>query len=441
MDIAPAQFNEPLDNHWMPYTANRQFHEAPRIIVRAEGIHYWNPQGDRLIDSISGLYTTPAGHGRAEIREAVTKQMAELDYAPAFQFGTPGSFRLATELAAMTPGDLNRIFFTGGGSEAVETALKIAINYHRARGEGQRLRFVGREKGYHGVNFGGWSVGGMVKNRQMFGMGLPGVSHIRHTMIPENRFTMGQGEHGGEMLAEDLQRQVDIYGGDTIAACIVEPISGSVGILVPPKGYLDRLRAICDRHGILLIFDEVICGFGRTGHAFGAQAFGVTPDIMTMAKAINNGNIPMGAVAVREGICQTIMDVAAPDAIEFFHGYTYSAHPVACAAAIATLRIYQDEDLFARARALSPYFLDLIAGMRDLPIVTDTRGYGLLGAFDLAPGAAPGARGFEMMKKCFNAGLVVRLAGDTVIVAPPFIAETSHLDEIFAILRGVIATF
>jgi beta-alanine--pyruvate transaminase len=275
----------------------------------------------------------------------------------------------------------------------------------------------------------------------MFGLGLPGVSHIRHTMIPENRFTMGQGEHGGEMLADDLQRQVDLYGGDTIAACIVEPISGSVGILVPPKGYLDRLRAICDRHGILLIFDEVICGFGRTGHAFGSQAFGVTPDIMTMAKAINNGNIPMGAVAVREGICQTIMDVAAPDAIEFFHGYTYSAHPVACAAAIATLRIYHDDDLFARARALSPYFLDLIAGMRDLPIVTDTRGYGLLGAFDLAPGGAPGARGFEMMKKCFNAGLVVRLAGDTVIVAPPFIAETSDLDEMFTILRGVIATF
>jgi beta-alanine--pyruvate transaminase len=440
MNSAANRFNEPLDNHWMPYTANRQFKDAPRIIVRAEGIHYWNPQGDKLIDSLSGLYTTPAGHGRVEIREAVTRQMADLDFAPAFQFGTPGSFRLATELAAMTPGDLNRIFFTSGGSEAVETALKIAINYHRARGEGQRLRLVGREKGYHGVNFGGWSVGGMVKNRQMFGLGIPGVSHIRHTMIPENRFTMGQGEHGGETLADDLQRQIDLYGADTIAACIVEPISGSVGILVPPKGYLERLRAICDKHGILLIFDEVICGFGRTGHAFASQAFGVTPDIMSMAKAINNGSIPMGAVAVREGICQTIMDVAAPDAIEFFHGYTYSAHPVACAAAIATLRIYQDDGLFQRAHDLAPYFLEQVASMRDIGMVTDTRGYGLLGAFDLAAGDAPGMRGFEVMRRSFEAGLVVRVAGDSVILSPPFICEKSDIDQIFAILRTVLAT-
>jgi beta-alanine--pyruvate transaminase len=436
-----SRFNEPLENHWMPYTANRQFKEAPRIIVRAEGIHYWNPQGDRLIDSISGLYTTPAGHGRTEIREAVNRQMADLDYAPAFQFGTPGSFRLATEVAALTPGDLNRIFFTGGGSEAVETSLKIAINYHRARGEGQRLRLVGREKGYHGVNFGGWSVGGMVKNRQMFGMGLPGVSHIRHTMIPENRFQIGQGEHGGEALADDLQRQVDLYGGDTIAACIVEPIAGSVGILVPPKGYLERLRAICDKHGILLIFDEVICGFGRTGHAFGATAFGVTPDIMCMAKAINNGNIPMGAVAVRESVCDAIMDIAAPDAIEFFHGYTYSAHPVACAAAIATLRIYQDDGLFERARTLAPYFLEQIARMKDVGIVTDTRGYGLLGAFDLAAGASPGARGFELLKRCFEIGLVTRVSGDTVILAPPFICKEADIDQMFEILRSVLATF
>ncbi|GAB0112678.1 omega-aminotransferase AptA [Acidisoma sp. C75] len=438
MDTAAALFNEPLDHHWMPFTPNRQFKEQPRIIVRAEGIHYWNPQGERLMDGISGLYTTPAGHGRREIRDAVTKQMAELDYAPAFQFGTPGSFRLATEIAGLTPGDLNRVFFTGGGSESVETALKIAINYHRARGEGQRLRMIGRAKGYHGVNFGGWSVGGMVKNRQMFGLGLPGVSHIRHTQIPENRFAMGQGAHGGEDLANDLLRQIEIYGADTIAACIVEPIAGSVGILVPPKGYLERLRQICDQHGILLIFDEVICGFGRTGAAFGAQAFGVTPDIMTMAKAINNGSIPMGAVAVREGICQAILDVAPEETIEFFHGYTYSAHPVACAAALAALALYRDEDLFARARALSPYFLDLIAGMRDLPIVTDTRGYGLLGAFDLAADGAPGKRGFAVMKACFAAGLVIRVAGDTIILAPPFIAEAAELDAMFAILREVL---
>ncbi|HUZ63392.1 MAG TPA: aspartate aminotransferase family protein [Acetobacteraceae bacterium] len=440
MENAAARFsNQSLDHHWMPFTANRQFKEQPRILVRAEGIHFWNTSGEKLLDGISGMYTTPAGHGRVEIREAVNKQMAELDYAPPFQFGSPGSFRLAAELANLTPPGLNRIFFTGSGSEAVDSALKVAIQYHRARGEGQRQRLIGREKGYHGVGFGGWSVGGMVKNRQMFGTGLPGVAHMRHTQIPENRFQMGQGEHGAE-LADDLQRFVDLHGADTIAAVIVEPIAGSVGILVPPKGYLERLRAICDRHGILLIFDEVICGFGRTGEAFAAQSFGVAPDIMTMAKAITNGTMPMAGIAVREDICQSILDTGAPDAIEFFHGYTWSAHPVACAAALATLQIYRDDDLFARGRTLAPYFLEQIAAFRDLPMVTDTRGYGLLGAIDLAPSGAAGARGFDVLKRCFAKGLVGRVAGDTIVFAPPFICERGDIDQMMGILRGVLTS-
>ncbi|HQT73942.1 MAG: aspartate aminotransferase family protein [Acidiphilium sp. 37-67-22] len=432
--------NEPLIHHWMPFTSNRQFHDAPRIIARAEGVHYWNTAGEKLLDAVSGLYTTPAGHGRREIRDAVARQLEELDYAPAFQFGVPGSFRLANELAQMLPAGLNRVFFAGSGSEAVESALKVAIQYHRVRGQGQRQRFVGRARGYHGVNFAGWSVGGMVKNREAFGLGLPGVAHMRHTHIPENRFQMGQGEHGGIDLADDLQRMIDLHGADTIAACIVEPIAGSTGVLVPPKGYLERLREICTRHGILLIFDEVICGFGRTGAPFAADAFGVVPDMLTMAKAITNGNIPMAAVAVREDVQQAILDAAGPDAVEFFHGYTYSAHPVACAAALATLRIYREDDLFARAAALAPKFLERIAALRDVPIVTDTRGFGLLGAVDLAPEGGPGKRGFAVLRRAFEQGLVLRVAGDTAIFAPLFITTDDQLDEMFDKLRKVLAT-
>lgn len=440
MSQSASRFNEPLTNHWMPFTANRQFHEAPRIIARAEGVHYWNTAGEKLLDSVSGLYTTPAGHGRREIREAVNRQLEELDYAPPFQFGVPGSFRLAHELAGMLPAGLNRVFFAGSGSEAVESALKVAIQYHRARGQGQRQRLVGRARGYHGVNFAGWSVGGMVKNREAFGLGLPGVSHMRHTDIPENRNVIGQGEHGGTDLADDLQRMVELYGADTIAACIVEPIAGSTGVLVPPKGYLERLRAICDKHGILLIFDEVICGFGRTGHAFAADAFGVVPDMLTMAKALTNGNIPMSAVAVREDVQQTILDAAGPDAVEFFHGYTYSAHPVACAAALATLKIYRDDGLFERAAALAPKFLERIAALAELPVVTDTRGYGLLGAADLASDGAAGRRGFALMRRCFEQGLVLRVSGDTVVLAPLFITTDDQLDEMFDRLRGALKT-
>jgi beta-alanine--pyruvate transaminase len=437
MSATARASNDPLIHQWMPFTANRQFHEAPRIIARAEGIHYFNTRGEPLLDGSSGLYCIPLGHGRREIREAVAKQMEELDYAPPFQYGVPAAFRLATEVAQMTPAGLNRILFSGSGSEAVESALKVAIQYHRVRGEGQRQRFVGRERGYHGVNFGGWSVGGMVNNRKAFGMGLPGVMHMRHTKIPENQFEMGEGTHGAN-LADDLERFVALHGADTFAACIVEPIAGSTGILVPPKGYLKRLREICTKHGILLIFDEVITGFGRTGHAFAAQTFDVTPDIMTMAKAISNGSIPMAAIAVREDIQQTILDASPPNTVEFFHGYTYSAHPVACAAALATLKIYREEDTFARVRDLAPAFLEQIASFRDIPYVTDTRGYGLLGAVDLEPQGAPGARGFKILCKAFEAGLVLRNAADTIVLAPPFASTPDQITQMVDIMRKII---
>jgi beta-alanine--pyruvate transaminase len=437
MSATARTSNEPLIHQWMPFTANRQFMDAPRIIARAKGIHYWNTQGEKLLDGSSGLYCIPLGHGRREIREAVTKQMEELDYAPPFQYGVPAAFRLATEVSQMLPAGLNRILFTGSGSEAVESALKVAIQYHRVRGEGARQRFIGRERGYHGVNFGGWSVGGMVNNRKAFGIGLPGISHLRHTAIPENKFVMGQGEHGAN-LADDLQRFVDLHGADTIAACIVEPIAGSTGILVPPVGYLQRLREICTKHGILLIFDEVITGFGRTGQAFAADTFGVVPDIMTMAKAITNGSIPMAAVAVREDIQQTILDAAPPNTVELFHGYTYSAHPVACAAALATLKIYREENTFARVRELTPAFLEQIGAFKNLPYVTDTRGFGLLGAVDLEPEEKPGQRGFKILCKAFEAGLVLRAAGDSIVLAPPFAASADEITQMIEIMRAVI---
>jgi beta-alanine--pyruvate transaminase len=437
MSATARPSNDPLIHQWMPFTANRQFLEQPRILARAEGVYYFNTRGEKLLDGSSGLYCIPLGHGRREIREAVTKQMEELDYAPPFQYGVPAAFRLAAEVAQMTPPGLNRILFSGSGSEAVESAMKVAIQYHRVRGEGARQRFVGRERGYHGVNFGGWSVGGMVNNRKAFGLGLPGVMHMRHTKIPENQFEMGEGTHGAN-LADDLQRFVDLHGADTIAACIVEPIAGSTGILVPPKGYLQRLREICTKHGILLIFDEVITGFGRTGHAFAADTFGVSPDIMTMAKAITNGSIPMAAIAVREDIQQTILDASPPNTIEFYHGYTYSAHPVACAAALATLKIYREEDTFARVRELTPDFLAQIGAFRELPGVVDTRGFGLLGAVELAPEGGPGARGFKVLCKAFEAGLVLRAAGDAIVLAPPFAATADEITQMIDVMRNVI---
>ena len=429
--------NASLEHLFMPFTANRDFKADPRLLVRAEGMHYWNPRGDKLLDGCSGLFTHAAGHCRRPIIEAVTAQLAELDYTPHFQFGHSGSFELARRLADLTPDPLNHVFFTNSGSESVDTALKLALAYQRARGQGQRFRLVGRERAYHGVNFGGLSVGGMVKNRESFGAGLAGVHHMRHTWLPEQRFSVGRPRLGGD-LADDLERLVATHGGDTIAACIVEPIAGSTGVLVPPEGYLERLRAICDAHGILLIFDEVICGFGRTGEAFGAQSFGVTPDLMTMAKALTNGTIPMGAVALADEIYETIIGAGAEGSVEFFHGYTYSGHPAATAAGLATLDLYRDEDLFARGQALSAGFLERVFALQDLDAVSDIRGYGLLAAVEMAPGQVPGQRGHRLLKRCWEAGLVLRMTGDTAILAPALIAAEDDLDEMVATLRAEI---
>ncbi len=428
-----------LEPYWMPFTANRQFKAHPRMIARAEGMYYYTDRGEALLDGSSGLFCVGAGHGRKEIAEAAHRTLLELDYAPAFQYGHPLSFELARRVAAVTPGDLNYIFFTNSGSESVETALKIALAYHRARGEGQRQRLVGREKGYHGVNFAGISVGGMMPNKKAFGLGLPGCAHMRHTWLEENKFTPGQPEHGAE-LANDLQRLVDLHGEDTIAACIVEPIAGSVGCLVPPKGYLDRLREICDKYGIVLIFDEVICGFGRTGKQFGADSFGVTPDLMTLAKALTNGVVPMGAVACSEKIYETITGAAPDMAVELFHGYTYSGCPVASAAGLATRDIFEQEGLVERAAAMSPKFLEGLFALKDLAVVTDIRGYGLFGTLDIAPKERPGVRGNQLIQELFDAGLIIKMTGDSLLVSPPLICEDAHLDELFTKIRDVLKT-
>lgn len=426
-----------LDNYWMPFSVNRDFKQEPRFLVRAEGMYYWNQKGEKLLDGCAGLFTHAAGHRPPSIVEAIKNQLDELDYLPPFHYAQQGAFDLAQRIAELTPGALNQIFFTNSGSESVETAMKVALQYHRLRGDGQRTRFVGRERAYHGVNFGGISVGGMVRNRESFGTGLPGVHHMRATWLPEQKFSVGQPSIGVE-LADDLERIAQTYGPDTIAACIVEPIAGSTGVLVPPKGYLERLREICDRHGILLIFDEVICAFGRTGKAFGAQAFNVKPDVITMAKALTNGMVPMGAVAFSDQIYDTLVNSAPEGTIELFHGYTYSAHPLACAAAIAALDLYRDEKIFERAATISPKFLDLVYDLQSLDIVTDIRGYGMLAAIELAPGENPGERGYAVIKKCFEAGLVLRVTADTPILSPALIATENELEQMVGILKDVI---
>ena len=427
-----------LENYWMPFTANRDFKADPRLMVKGEGIYYWDHKGGKIIDGSSGLFCSAAGHCRPEIADAVSAQLRENDFTPPFQSGHPGSFELAAKVSSLMPDGINHVFFTNSGSESIDTALKIAMAYHRARGEGQRTRFVSRERAYHGVNIGGTSLGGMVKNRETFSGLMPSIVHMRHTWLEKNRFAKGQPEHGAE-LAEDLQRAVETYGGSTIAACFIEPIAGSTGVLVPPKGYLERLREICDTHGILLVFDEVICGFGRTGKAFAAQSFGVTPDIITMAKALTNGALPMGAVAVDDEIYDTVVNAAPENAVELFHGYTFSGHPTACAAGLAALEIYEKENLFERAAELSPYFLDQVYSLQDLNAVTDIRGYGLIAGFDVATGDAPGQRGTQLQKDLFWSGLHVKFTGDTGIIAPPFVAEKEHIDQIVGILREKLA--
>jgi beta-alanine--pyruvate transaminase len=445
MDHAETTLREPtaspmsLDEYWMPFTPNRDFKSDPKMVVRAEGMYYWNDRGERLIDASSGLFCVNAGHARREIADAVSAQLRELDFVAPFTRGHPKQFQLASRVAELTPGDLNRIFFVNSGSEAVDSAMKVALAYHQARGQGGRTMFVSRERAYHGVNFGGVALSGIVNNRRRYGPGVAGVAHMRHTHLKENYFTRGQAERGAE-LADDLLRFVNLHGAENIAACFVEPIAGSTGCLVPPKGYLERLREICDAHGILLVFDEVITGFGRTGQAFAAQSFGVTPDVMTMAKGITNAAQPMGAVAISERIYDTVMSAAQDGAIEFFHGYTYSGHPAACAAGLATLDIYRKEGLFERGRALSPYFLDAVFSLRDVPGVTDIRGYGLFATIDLAPDGAPGRRGHAFQKKLFDNGLHLKATGDSALLAPPLIAEKSHIDSIAEILRRTLAT-
>ncbi len=422
-----------LEAHWMPFTANKAFKADPRLVVKSEGVYGWDHKGGQVIDGSSGLFCVPAGHGRKLIADAVHEALMTNDYVAPFGLGHPTSFALAQKVANICPDGIDHVFFTNSGSESIDTALKICMAYHRARGDGQRTRFVSRERAYHGVNIGGVSLSGMVRNRETFSGVMPNVVAMRHTWLEENRFTKGQPKHGAE-LAEDLQRMVDTYGGSTIAACFVEPVAGSTGVLVPPKGYLDRLREICDANGILLVFDEVICGFGRLGTSFAAQAYNVTPDIMTMAKALTNGCQPMGAVAVNDDIYDTVVG-GGPDGIELFHGYTYSGHPAACAAGLASQQIYEDEDLFKRAAEMSDYFLDAMWSLQELEIVTDIRGYGMMAGIDLAPNGPAGVRGGGFQQRLFWNGMHVKFTGDTGIVAPPFICEKSHIDEMTDKLR------
>ncbi|MEM8662808.1 MAG: aminotransferase class III-fold pyridoxal phosphate-dependent enzyme [Pseudomonadota bacterium] len=426
-----------LEAHWMPFTGNRDFKENPRLLTRAEGMFYVDQNGGQVIDGSSGLFCCPAGHGRAEIADAVHRQLLVNDYVAPFQLGQPTSFALAQKISDLLPDPLDRVFFVNSGSEAIDTALKIAMAYHRARGDGQRIRFVSRERAYHGVNIGGVSLSGMIRNREAFPATMPHVALMRHTWIEENRKTRGEPQHGAE-LAEDLQRICDTYGPETIAACFVEPVAGSTGTLVPPKGYLKRLREICDQHGILLVFDEVITGFGRLGAPFASHKYDVVPDIVTMAKALTNGAIPMGGVAVRDDIYETVTNASPQGAVEFFHGYTYSAHPAACAAGLAAQEIYVAEDLFARAAAMAPYFEEAIFSLADHPLVFDLRVVGMMAGVEVASDGAPGRRGQQMQKDLFWNGCHVKFTGDSAIVAPPFIAERHHIDEIVDKLRRTL---
>ncbi|WP_413742712.1 aminotransferase class III-fold pyridoxal phosphate-dependent enzyme [Sodalis sp. RH15] len=427
------------DNFWLPFTPNKDFRNDPKLFVRAEGDYYYDPDGRAILDGVSGLFASALGHGRKELAEAVHRQMLTLDFTASFYRGHPGAFAAAKALSALLPPGLDRIFFVGSGSEAVDTALKIALAYHRAKGRGGRNIFVSRERAYHGVNFGGVSLSGLPNNRRNFDGVGPRVVHMRHTWLAENRYSRGQPGHG-DFLADDLLRLITLHGAENIAACVVEPIAGSTGVLVPPVGYLERLRQICDRHDILLIMDEVICGFGRTGRAFASQSFNIRPDIITLAKAITNGALPMGAVAVSRDIHDSIINAGGEREIEFFHGYTWSAHPVACAAALATLAIYQEENVFAAADALSGHFLQRLFALQGQPLVTDIRGYGLLGGIDLAPAANAGQRGYEVQKKLFDAGLHLKSTGDALIIAPILVTGPERIDRLFEILTRVLST-
>ena len=422
---------------WMPFTANRQFKKAPRLLARAEGMYYWTAEGRQILDGQAGLWCVNAGHCRPKIVAAVQKQVAQMDFAPTFNMGHPLAFEFAERLAQLAPPGFSRVFFTNSGSESADTALKIALAYHRARGEGQRFRLIGRERGYHGVNFGGMAVGGIPANLKAFGPGVAGVDHIRHTHdLARNAFSRGQPAQGAE-FADDLERLCAFHDPSTIAAVIVEPVAGSAGVLVPPKGYLERLREICTKHGILLIFDEVITGFGRLGQPFAAQRFGVMPDLFTSAKGMTNGTVPMGAVFAKDSVYEAFMQGA--DGIELFHGYTYSGHPLACAAGIGTLDTYAEEGLLTRASALQKRFEDAIHGLKGTRHVIDIRNLGLMGAVELEPRPKqPGKRAYEAFMKAFEAGVLIRYTGDILAFSPPLIVEEAQIDRLVQAVRDAL---
>ncbi|MEO1152930.1 MAG: aspartate aminotransferase family protein [Pseudomonadota bacterium] len=426
-----------LSAFWMPFTANRQFKKAPRMFVSADRMHYTTADGRQVLDGTAGLWCCNAGHNRPKIVEAIRQQAGELDYAPAFQMGHPKAFELATKVRDLAPEPFEHVFFTNSGSESVETALKLAIAYHRAKGHGSRTRLIGRERGYHGVNFGGISVGGIVKNREVFGHLLPGVDHLPHTHIPENAFTRGQPEHGAH-LADELERIVALHGADTIAACIVEPMAGSTGVLMPPKGYLEKLRQICTKHGILLIFDEVITGFGRLGSAFAAEHFNVMPDLITCAKGLTNGVVPMGAVLATSEVHDAFMQ-GPEHLIELFHGYTYSGNPIASATGLATLETYAEEGLFQRAVDLEGYWEDALHSLKDHPHVIDVRNMGLIGAVELEPIAGePTKRAFSAFLDAYEHNILIRTTGDIIAMSPPLIIEKEQIDTLIGTLGEVL---
>jgi beta-alanine--pyruvate transaminase len=429
-----------LDAFWMPFTANRQFKAKPRLMASAKDMYYTTVDDRQVLDGTAGLWCVNAGHCRDKIVQAIQQQAATLDFAPTFQMGHPGPFALAERLAQMLPGDLNHVFFTNSGSESVDTALKIALAYHRVRGDASRTRLIGRERGYHGVGFGGISVGGIAPNRKFFGSLLPGVDHLPHTHnLEHNAFSKGQPEWGAH-LADELERIVTLHDPSTIAAVIVEPVAGSTGVLIPPVGYLEKLRSICDKYGILLIFDEVITGFGRLGTPFAADYFGVMPDLLAVAKGITNATVPMGAVAARDGIYDAFMN--GPDhAIELFHGYTYSGHPLACAAALATLDLYAEEGLFERANSLTPYWEEAVHSLKGFPHVIDVRNLGIVAGIELEsiPGQ-PSVRSYECMVRCFEQGLLIRTTGDIIALSPPLILEKHHIDQMIDRLGTVLKT-
>ena len=426
-----------LSAFWMPFTANRQFKKAPRMLVSADRMHYKTADGREILDGTAGLWCCNAGHNRPKIVEAIRKQAGELDYAPAFQMGHPKAFELASSLRDMAPDGMDHVFFVNSGSEAVDTALKIALAYQRAIGQGTRTRLIGRERGYHGVGFGGISVGGIVNNRRMYGSLLTGVDHLPHTHLSENAFSRGVPEHGAN-LADELERLVALHGAETIAACIVEPVAGSTGVLIPPKGYLQRLRELCTKHGIVLIFDEVITGFGRLGSAFAADYFRVMPDMITCAKGLTSGVIPMGAVLTTPGIHDAFM-TGPEHLIELFHGYTYSGSPIASAAGLATLETYREDGLFERAAGMSGYWEDAVHSLRDCPYVIDIRNLGLIGAIELEPIAGePTKRAFTAFLQAYEKGILIRTTGDIIALSPPLIIEKAHVDQLVGTLRDVL---